>query len=193
MVVLREGFLRELEVAYQREGRDYHLFPGRIGKLPADAVVPVGIYKAWDRTVALESFKALELAAGVRHVQKRGFHGFRRSAVDVLVAEGATTAELQAAGSWKTSQIPLELYRSSINDGDAERAADLLEQARGRTRSGRDLSTRPEVDVNYPESYPALAQLLKAKNLTDAEVSEVLELSEWAWVELNYRPHAYQA
>jgi len=31
-----------------------------------------------------------------------------------------------------------------------------------------------------------------AKNLTDT-IDEVLELSKWAWVELNYRPHAYQA
>jgi hypothetical protein len=49
------------------------------------------------------------------------------------------------------------------------------------------------VDLSYPETDPDLAQLLKAKNLTDAEVDEVLELAEWAWVELNYRPHAYQA
>ncbi len=40
---------------------------------------------------------------------------------------------------------------------------------------------------------PDLAQLLKAKNLTDAEVGEVRERTKWAWVELNYRPHAYEA
>jgi hypothetical protein len=37
-----------------------------------------------------------------------------------------------------------------------------------------------------------LGQALKAQNLTDAKVDEVLELGQWAWVELNYRPHAYQ-
>ncbi len=51
----------------------------------------------------------------------------------------------------------------------------------------------PEVSLDYPDSYPALAHLLKTKNLTDLEVSEVMELSEWAWEELNLRPHAYQA
>ena len=51
----------------------------------------------------------------------------------------------------------------------------------------------PQIEVVYPETYPDLAQLLKAKNLTDLEVDEVLELAKWAWVELNYRPHAYQA
>ena len=39
----------------------------------------------------------------------------------------------------------------------------------------------------------SLAPLLKAENLTDAQIGEVLELTKWAWVELNYRPHAYQA
>jgi hypothetical protein len=42
-------------------------------------------------------------------------------------------------------------------------------------------------------SDPALAHLLKVKGLTDPEIDEVFELSRWAWVELNYRPHAYQA
>ena len=33
----------------------------------------------------------------------------------------------------------------------------------------------------------------RAKSLTDGEVDQALKLAEWAWVELNYRPHAYQA
>ena len=51
----------------------------------------------------------------------------------------------------------------------------------------------PQIEVVYPETYPDLAQLPKAKNLTNPEVDEVLWLTKWAWVELNYRPHAYQS
>jgi len=32
-----------------------------------------------------------------------------------------------------------------------------------------------------------------AKNLTDTEIDEVLELGKWACEELNLGPHAYQA
>jgi hypothetical protein len=45
-----------------------------------------------------------------------------------------------------------------------------------------------------------LAQALKRHDLSDFEVEEVAQAlqqptdgsGEWAWVELNYRPHAYQ-
>jgi hypothetical protein len=53
--------------------------------------------------------------------------------------------------------------------------------------------TRSIVSVDCPDSYSDLARVPKAKNLTDEEVAEVLKLAEWARVELNYRPHAYQA
>jgi hypothetical protein len=51
----------------------------------------------------------------------------------------------------------------------------------------------PQVEVVYRETYPDVAQFLKGKRLTDGEVDEVLTLTEWARVELNDRPHAYQA
>ena len=48
-------------------------------------------------------------------------------------------------------------------------------------------------DVSCTEKYTALAQILKDKNLTDAEINKVIELISWARGELNLRPHAYQA
>jgi hypothetical protein len=49
--------------------------------------------------------------------------------------------------------------------------------------------------------WTPLAHALKQSDLSDAEVEEVAyalqqvtdAAGEWAWVELNYRPHAYQA
>jgi integrase len=189
------GHLRELERTYHAQGTDYYLFPGGVGRLAATATITRGD-KAWDRTVALKVFKELQEAAGVVQMAKRGFHGFRRRAVDVLVALGATPSEIRAAGAWRTNQIPLDIYHEGVEDGDGARAAALLESPRGVSRLGDSLRERPtelEIRVDYPETSPDLAQTLKAQNLTDAEVDEVLELSQWAWEELNLRPHAYQA
>jgi hypothetical protein len=122
--------------------------------------------------------------------------GFRRGAVDVLVALGATPSEIRAAGNWRTNQIPLDIYHQAVEDDDGARAAALLDShSRGGLPAGalRGRPTDLEVRVDYPAPSPDLAQTLKAQNLTDAKVDEVLELSQWAWVELNYRPHAYQA
>ena len=193
--VLATGHLQALERLFQSEGKDYFLFPGGIGRVAPRQVVNRGD-KALDRTVALNLFKELQQTAGVAQVAKRGFHGFRRRAVDVLVSLGATPSEIMAAGSWGTNQIPLDVYHAGIADEDGVRAADLLESRRPRQLPvDRLQGARPPVDVqvDYPATYPDLAHLLKTKNLTDAEIDEVLELSRWAWVELNYRPHAYQA
>ena len=59
-------------------------------------------------------------------------------------------------------------------------------------KPGTPAADRPSVEVSYPETDPDLAQLLKDKGLTDPEIDEVLQHTRWAWVELNYRPHAYQ-
>jgi hypothetical protein len=153
-------------------------------------------HKALDRTVALKLFKELQQAAGVAQIAKRGFNGFRRRAVDVPVGLGATPSEIRAAGSWRTNQIPFDVYHAGVADDDGARAAELLESRRRRQPLiDRSPGGLPQIDVqvDYPATYPDLAQLLKTKNLTDAEIDEVLELSRWAWVELNYRPHAYQA
>jgi integrase len=192
---IQSGHLRRLEEAYQAEGTDYYLFPGGIGRVAAKATITRGD-RPWDRTVALKMFKELQEAAGVVQIAKRGFHGFRRRAVDVLVALGATPSEIRAAGAWRTNQIPLEIYHDGVENADGARAAALLDSRRGgslQAGSPRGRPTEVEVRVDYPATSPALAQILKAQNLTDAEIDEVLELSQWACEELNLGPHAYQA
>ncbi len=61
-------------------------------------------------------FLDFELAAGVRHVHGRGFHGFRRRAVDVMVKHGATPSQIQAAGNWSSVQIPYEVALPRYRD-----------------------------------------------------------------------------
>jgi len=48
------------------------------------------------------------------------------------------------------------------------------------------------ISLDYQATDPDLTHTLTQKGLTDEAVGEVLELTQWAWVELNYRPHAYQ-
>ena len=81
-----------------------------------------------------------------------------------------------------------------------QRAKKLLSACKARLAQGTASSPdhaasaeRPGFEVVAPEVVPDLAQYLKRQSLTDAEVDEALKLAEWAWVELNYRPHAYQA
>ena len=193
---MEHGYLRELERAHQLSAIDYPLFPGHRGRLAPDAVVPAGDYEPMDRSVTRKLFLDVEKAAGVRHVAKRVFHGFRRNALDTLVNEDADAATIQAAGNWSGIQVPMDTYRDGVKKRDRQRAATLLEQRAApapHTETGSTPAPAPQIEVVYPEAYPDLAQLLKAKNLTDPEVDEVLELTKWAWVELNYRPHAYQA
>jgi integrase len=191
---LESGYLRDLEAQYQAHGADFPIFPGGIGGLQAGQVAPVGVEASLNRRTALAWFTNLEAKAGVKHGAKRAFHGFPRRAVDVLVKLGATPAQIQAAGGWSSIQIPMEIYRAGISDQDRRQAAALLAKRpakRPEASAAEDRLVTPTVEVSYPETGPDLAQ--KARNLTDAEVEEVLELTEWAWEELNFRPHAYQA
>ena len=50
-----------------------------------------------------------------------------------------------------------------------------------------------ELTAIFPETDPNLTRALKDENLSDGEVTEVQGLLEWAWEDLNFRPHAYQA
>ena len=195
VAALESGYLRDLEAEYKATGADFPIFPGGIGRLEPGEAAPVGVEAFLNRRTALAWFIALETKAGVKHIRKRAFHGFRRRAVDVLLKNGATPAQIQAAGGWASIQIPMEIYSAGISDADRRQAAALLakDPRKPVTAPAAEASPTPIVDLSYPETDPDLAQVLKEKNLTDAEVDEVLELAEWAWVELNYRPHAYQA
>ena len=86
----------------------------------------------------------------------------------------------------------MDLYREGVTDRDRREAAALLGKATSGEKPGTPAADRPSVEVSCPETDPDLAQLLRDKGLTDPEIDEVLQHAGWAWVELNYRPHAYQ-
>jgi integrase len=155
--------LRDLEVEYEAHGADYPIFPGGRG-LNAGKVAPIGVKDSLNRRTALGWFADLEKRAGIQHVAKRAFHAFRRRAVDVLVKLGATPAQIQAAGGWTSSQIPMEIYLAGISDQDGRQAAALLAKPPSKAPDAEAPAERPAtplVDVSYPENDPDLAQLLK--------------------------------
>ncbi len=137
---LERGYLRELDARFRKDGTDFPLFPGLergqrfvggkgVGtsrRLAPDGIVPVGTYGTLDKDTANGLFLDLEHEAGVTHRFLRGFHGFRRRVVDILVEAGATPQEIQAAGSWTSLRTPLEVYRRKLNDADRRRSAPLL-------------------------------------------------------------------
>jgi hypothetical protein len=149
-------------------------------------------YQPLDRSVARKMFRALETAAGIKHVPRRGFHGFRRLAVDQLLDQGAEPEVIKAGGNWSTIQVPMDLYRDQENRQARRQAAELLQRAKT-TTGPTDQPSLPAINAVYTATYTDLAQALKGAHLTDVQVDEVLKVMQWAWVELNYRPHAYQA
>ena len=71
----------------------------------------------------------LEARAGVRHLDQRAFHGFRRRAVAFFVEVRCAPAQIQAAGNWWSIQIPMDLYREGVTDQDRREAAAMLGEA----------------------------------------------------------------
>jgi integrase len=176
LTALETGHLRDLEKAFLTGGPDYPLFPGGLGILTPHAVIPVGDYRPLDPSVARKLLRAVEAAAGVRHVSGRGFHGFRRRAVDLLDEEGADPGAIEAAGQWKGSQIPIDIYRARERKAARMRGAKLLSSAKARAAraaqaalQGGDGPSLETASPGFEVVVPDLAQHLKAQNLTDGE------------------------
>jgi hypothetical protein len=184
MIALHSGHLSALESRYQSTGEDYPLFPATGKGLPPGGVVAPGQYPPLRPDVARNWLESLERAANVQHQDGRGFHAFRRRAVDIMLENGASIEEIQSAGNWASSQIPLDVYRSAESDRHRKSAARYFEMAP---------VAEPEFKVIFPQTDPPLAHALANENLSDSEVAEAKGFLQWAWEELNLRPHAYQA
>lgn len=115
---LERGYLRTLE-AEHRAGRlaEYHLFGG--GKLrdkvAGDPILAVEIGKPLSRAAMWRCWQAVEVLAGIDHVEGRGAYGVRRAAVDVAEEEHLSEAGLQSLGGWSTPDIPRRIYRDRAN------------------------------------------------------------------------------
>lgn len=131
------GHLAEYEAAF-RAGTlaDYPLFPaGKLKEGRAHGATPESRQPADSRTV-LDWLMAMEAVAGIPHVVKRGWHGWRRTFADLFdrwetsarvkdLITGHTTLEKQTQG--RTRQ---EVYLSAEDLGHLQRGQALVEHVR---------------------------------------------------------------
>lgn len=131
--VATDGYLSELEAAWEAHGTDYPLFPavrqeslteGRpVRTEQSRAYVPVGA--TGPRRWLLEA----ERAAEVEHVAGRGYHGFRRRASDYLL-EATDLKTLTVAQGWSSQATPERIYIEKRRHPDRARARAAMEEKR---------------------------------------------------------------
>jgi hypothetical protein len=138
-----DGYLGVLEAAYQAGTiADYPLFPE--GKLTtwapsrrASERKPLHAPLARAEAAPLHEntmrgwLHALEARAGVPTVAGRGFYGMRRHDLDAIDELGVSLTALQEAGGWKTSKVPLDIYRLKDNQRARLEARDARRKVRG--------------------------------------------------------------
>ena len=117
----------------------------------------------------------------------RGWYGVRRQAADEAKRQGISGEGLMQHGGWTDTQVPDAIYADQEAEYARAEAAAVRAEIRGESVSASPGSL-PKVDPTWtPETTTAnLVRVRRRKSL----ISQVFQ---WAWVELNYRPHAYQA
>jgi len=165
---------------------DYPLFPqgqlagGRKGQpRVADRHLAAGPMNG--RTLQ-DWFGQAEKLAGVPHVWGRGAYGLRRVAVDAASDAGISPHGLKEHGGWSDTQVPDQIYRDQEAESAREEAKGIRARIRGEPSATLPRNPEPEPGTEQTPEVPGHAQPLAP--LTD---------DQWAWVELNHRPHAYQA
>lgn len=127
------GYLSELEDAWERDGTDYPLFPAvRRESLTEGRPVQPGQSRAYTAVTSTGPrlwLKEAEEAAGVRHVDGRGYHGFRRRAADYLL-ESTDLKALTVAGGWSSQRTPEQIYVEKRRHPDRARARKAMEKKR---------------------------------------------------------------
>lgn len=133
------GYLAPLEAAYQAEGTDYCLFPGgrlrgKRGKRATGApyigadITPTTPIE-WD--TIRKWFRAAERSAEIEHVHGRGAYGLRRVATDAALQEKISERGLKAAGGWRSTKVPHEIYAEAENRAGRAEAASVRATVRG--------------------------------------------------------------
>jgi hypothetical protein len=130
--VLTTGYLRLCE----RSLPDYPLFPGGplLGQRTADPHAEparVAARGVIGRKTLRDQFLACERAAGIAHLDGRGWYGIRRQSTDAFLDAGATMEQLQNSGGWADEKMPLSTYRDRGRAKTRDEAAEIRAKVRG--------------------------------------------------------------
>lgn len=100
------GYLEVLDSLWKLKGRDYPLFPSG----PVRDGVALGT-RCMEKSNTRKLLCRAEQKAQLEHVERRGWHAFRRRFTDVLAENGATADHLQVALGHSTPGLAAEVYR----------------------------------------------------------------------------------
>lgn len=129
---LTDGYLRELEAAYQAgKIKDYYLLPQKPLRT-VDGVLVARVEngaKPWGKTGMARAWRALEAIAGVEHVEHRLWYGMRRRAADDAEDVETDARVLNKLGAWKHTGTR-EGYQEQGRMDIAERAAAVRQRIR---------------------------------------------------------------
>lgn len=117
------GFLSELERRYQAHGEDYFMIPG--GRMPRDRIMRIST-EVSDGT-PLNWLGEAEVAAGIKHVERRGLHGVRRCWSNYTYNE-TDLDTLTDAGGWSDSETPGKIYLTKVKHGRLARSREAQER-----------------------------------------------------------------
>jgi hypothetical protein len=62
----------------------------------------------------------------VEHVEKRGWYGLKRAAVDAALGHNISQTGLQAHGGWSDPQMPLKIYAEHDKTCEREDAKEAV-------------------------------------------------------------------
>ena len=148
---LVEGFLSILEGAY-REGAidDYPLVPGgpmSDGKVP---LAPASTRPISPSTLR-RMYRAWERMAGVPTKEGRGWHAYRRAAVDAAVDLHGDPEVLARVGAWSAhSDVRARIYRARSDERVAVEAEKVRARLRASFQGADDGPTRPAGTSAHP-------------------------------------------
>ncbi len=127
--------LSELERLYQEQQKDYPLFPAarmyeraRAERAPIDPLRG-GAYRSIGEGRTEQWLQKAEKEAGVPHVHRRLWHGFRRTSSNV-VYDAAGLSVLTTAGGWTNQATPGKIYVGKERNRDRSTARQAMETKR---------------------------------------------------------------
>lgn len=118
------GYLSDLELRWRLGGADYPLIPG--GHIPRSGVIRPGKVRPVSNMTLAKWLREAEEAAGVDHVERRGWHGVRRAWADYTAARSDIDT-VTVAGAWSDSEMPERIYVERQRHDRLARSLDVQE------------------------------------------------------------------